>query len=865
MIQLEKLEKKVNVDNNSVYSREVVYNETLKYFNGDTLATDVWINKYALKDSDGNLFEKTPDDMHKRLAKEFARIEKKYNNPLEEEYIYNLLKDFKYIVPQGGSMSGVGNDKQIVSLSNCFVIGHNYDSYGSIMKVDEEQVQLMKRRGGVGHDLSHIRPKNSPVKNSALTSTGVVPFMERYSNSTREVGQDGRRGALMLSMSVKHVDSEDFMNAKLEDGKVTGANISLRITDDFMKSVINNETYTQQYPVDSDNPKYKKDIDAKEFFDKIVHNAWKSAEPGILFWDNIINESVSDLYADLGFKTVSTNPCGELPLPVYDSCRLLVINLYSYVVNPFTKDSYFDFDKFKEHVKVAQKLMDDIVDLEIEKINKIIEKIDNDPEPEYIKRVERELWTRIKDKATIGRRTGLGVTAEGDMVAAMGLTYGTKEATDFSVEVHKVMAVSAYESSIEMAKDRGHFNIWELDREFDGKKYKSPFLQRIHDNMDNKYIEMYKKYGRRNIALLTIAPTGSVSIMTQTTSGIEPTFLVAYKRRRKINPNDKNAIVSFTDDKGDSWEEYTVLHHKFKNWLINNGYDINDIDKYSKDQLEDLVKISPYNRATSNDVDWVEKVKMQGRIQQWIDHSISVTVNLPKEVSEEIVGKVYISAWESGCKGVTVYRDGSRSGVLVSDTAPDNKKINQIIKENNAPRRPKKLYCEILRFQNNKEKWIGFTGLLEGAPYEVFTGLLESFPIPNYIESGWINKIKDKNNKSRYDFVYIDRDGYEQEIKGLSRAFNKEYWNYGKLISGVLRHGMPVPNVINLIDSLELPDTVISWKSGVKRMLKKYVRDDIADGSQVCPMCGNKLTYVDGCLTCKDTEEKEGCGWSKCG
>jgi len=841
----------------NVYTREEAFNKTLEYFKGDELATNVWINKYALKDSLGNLYELTPKDMHNRLAKELSRIEKKYKNPKSEEEIFNILKDFKYIIPQGGPMSGIGNNKQIVSLSNCFVVGHEYDSYGSVMKVDEEQVQLMKRRGGVGHDLSHIRPSGSIVRNSALTSTGLVSFMERYSNSTREVGQDGRRGALMLSCDVRHPDSKLFMDAKMEEGKVTGANISLKINDDFMESVINDTTFEQMYPINSKNPVVSFKTDAKPFFNKIVHNAWKSAEPGILFWDTVINESVSDCYADHGFKTVSTNPCGEIPLPPYDSCRLLAINLFSYVIDPFTKNAKFNYKLFKEHSAWAQRIMDDIVDLEIEKIEKILEKINSDPEPLNIKTVEIELWKNMIDMAKKGRRTGIGITAEGDMLAAMNLTYGTKKASNFSTEIHKILAIEVYKSSCKLAQDRGSFTIWDNEKEIG-----NPFIERLAE-ADEELKELLK-FGRRNISLLTIAPTGSVSLMTQTTSGIEPAFLVAYKRRRKINPNDKNIRIDFVDENNDSWEEYTVVHHKFKLWMKVNGYDISDMNKYTNDDLNELVKESPYYNATSNDIDWVEKVKMQGQIQKWVDHSISVTVNLPKEATEEIVGNVYKTAWESKCKGVTVYRDGSRTGVLVSDKK-NEKSVNEIIKENNAPKRPKKLKCEILRFQNNKEKWIGFVGLLNDSPYETFTGLIDAISIPNYIESGFIVRNKEKNGKSRYDFEYVDRDGYEQIYKGLSRAFNKEYWNYAKLISGVIRHGMPLPNVINLIDSLEIPDTIVSWKSGIKRMLKPYILDDADTRDKVCPMCGNKLSYTDGCLTCLDTKEKEGCGWSKCG
>lgn len=854
------------------YSRKEVLNSTIEYFNGDELAANVWINKYALKDSDGNLYEKTPDDMHRRLAKELYRIESKYPNPLSEDEIFNLLKDFKYIIPQGGSMSGIGNDRQIVSLSNCFVIGSdNEDSYGSIMKVDEEQVQLMKRRGGVGHDLSHIRPKDSPVHNSALTSTGIVPFMERYSNSTREVGQDGRRGALMLSLDIRHPNVDDFIDAKLDNTKVTGANISVKISDEFMNAVKNEEPFILRYPINNDinlkpslindlkfnalhkdGSSYYKKIDSKKVFDKLVDNSWKSAEPGILFWDKIINESPADCYANQGFKTKSTNPCGELPLPPYDSCRLLAINLFSYVDNPFTKSAHFNIALFKDHVKKAQRLMDDIVDLEVEKIDMILNKISNDPESDKTKMVEKELWEKMRSMAENGRRTGLGITGEGDMLAALGYTYGTSEATKVVGDIHKQLAINAYKSSCIMGEERGGFSIWDSKLEIN-----NPFLNRLrkHDDELNKLLDK----PRRNIALLTIAPTGSVSLMTQTTSGIESAFLVSYKRNRKINPNDKNAKVTFTDENGDSWEEYNVFHHHFKTWLEINGYDIDEVRNYTKTELNKLIKKSPYNNATSDTVDWVEKVKMQGEIQKWVDHSISVTVNLPKETSKNVVYDVFMAAWRYGCKGVTIYRDGSRSGVLVGN----NDKVNEILKETHAPKRPKKLKCDILRFQNNKEKWVGFVGLMEDKPYEIFTGLLDSFPVPNYVETGWVEKNKN-DGKSRYDFIYFDKDGYEQKMIGLSRAFKEEYWNYGKLISGVLRHGMPIPNIVNLVDGLSLSDNIVSWKSGVKRMLKKYIIND-SDSNDKCPMCGNKLTFNDGCLICKDTDEKEGCGWSKCG
>lgn len=858
MLAKESVTKKMNKEEKkSVYSFDEAFKASEKYFKGDELAARVWVNKYALKHSNGDIYEKSPDDMHTRIAKEIARVEKKYQNPLKEKEIFNLLKDFKYIIPQGGPMSGIGNNEQIVSLSNCFVIGNdgNSDSYGGILKIDQEQVQLMKRRGGVGHDLSHIRPKGSPVLNSALTSTGIVPFMERFSNSTREVAQDGRRGALMLSVSIEHPDAEDFVDVKTDSTKVTGANVSVKIDDAFMKAVVNGTTYRQKYPIGSSNPTYTKDIDASKLWNKIVHNAWKSAEPGILFWDTVINESVADCYADLGYKTVSTNPCGEIPLCPYDSCRLLALNLYSYVNNPFTEDAKFDFDLFKEHGIIAQRIMDDIIDLEIEKIDGILSKIDNDPESLEVKRVERNLWNNIKIKAEEGRRTGVGITAEGDMLAALGLQYGSDNAIDFSVEVHKTLALAAYRSSVNMAKERGEFAIFDYQRE-----KTNPFIKRLAE-ADPELIADMERYGRRNISLLTIAPTGTTSMMSQTTSGIEPVFLPVYRRRRKVNPNDaevkKDELIQ--DKVGDFWEEYNVFHHKFLTWLEVKGYDTSDVMSYTQEQIDELVKVSPYFGATSNDVDWVSKVKMQGKIQKWVDHSISVTVNLPNDVSEEIVGKVYQTAWENGCKGVTVYRDGSRSGVLIS-----NKETKKAKKTNELRKRPSILEADVVRFNNNNEKWIAFVGLLDGEPYEVFTGKVDDDVLifPKSVERGRIVKNRDEDGRSRYDFQYIDKHGYENTLGGLSRLFDKEFWNYAKLISGVLRYRMPINYVINLVSSLELDnDSINSWKAGVERALKKYIEDGTkAKTGTVCPECGeeDKMVYQEGCLTCA-------CGYSKCG
>lgn len=851
------IEEKIvnNAEKQKTYSYEDAAQASLEYFKGDELAATVWVNKYALKDSQGNLYELTPDDMHRRLAKEIHRIEANYPNPLSEEEIFILLKDFKYIVPQGGPMTGIGNNHQVASLSNCFVVGRSKaaDSYGGIMMIDQEQVQLMKRRGGVGHDLSHIRPKGSPVKNSALTSTGLVPFMERYSNSTREVAQDGRRGALMLSVAIKHPDSEAFIDAKMDSGKVTGANVSVKIDDEFMQSVIENKSYIAQYPVEAKNPSFTKEIDAQKLWKKIIHNAWKSAEPGILFWDTIIRESLPDCYADLGYKTVSTNPCGEIPLCPYDSCRLLAVNLYSYVEKPFTEEAYFNFEKFKQHVTVAQRIMDDIIDLELEKIDKILGKIAQDPEEQEVKRIEKKLWENIRKKAQEGRRTGVGITGEGDMIAALGLRYGTENASDFAIEVQKTLALTAYRSSNIMAKERGAFIIFDADRERN-----NPMLLRIK-NEDEKLYNDIMEYGRRNIALLTIAPTGTTSLMTQTTSGIEPVFLPVYKRRRKVNPNDKNVKITFVDEVGDSWEEYNVFHHHFITWANANGHSTEAIKNMNDDEVEKLVEKSPYYKATSNDVDWLQKVKMQGGIQKWVDHSISVTINLPEEATEELVGNLYIEAWKSGCKGVTVYRDGSRSGVLVSNKK--KKSIPQI----ESLKRPKVLEADILRFQNNNESWIAFIGMLDGSPYEIFTGLAEDdvLPIPKTIDKGKIIKNKDEEGNTRYDFQYENKYGYKTTVEGLSHKFSPEFWNYAKLISGILRYGMPIAQVVATVDSLVLDSkTINTWKVGVARALKKYIKDGTkAKEGSICPECSDKdtIVYQDGCLTCSS------CGYSKCG
>lgn len=846
------------------YTYNEAFEASKKYFEGDELAARVWATKYALKDSQGNYFELTPDDMHRRIAREIARIERKYKNPMDEQLLFDLMNHFRYLVPQGSPMAGIGNNLQVGSLSNCFVIGlkGEPDSYGGIIKIDEEQVQLMKRRGGVGHDLSHLRPKGAEVKNSALTSTGLVPFMERYSNSTREVAQDGRRGALMLTVSVKHPDSEAFVDAKMTEGKITGANVSLKIDDAFMQAAIEGKEYTQQYPIHAEKPKYTQKIDATTFWNKIIHNAWQSAEPGVLFWDTIIRESLPDCYADLGFKTVSTNPCGEIPLCPYDSCRLLAINLYSYVENPFTPNAKFNFSKFKEHVMYAQRMMDDIIDLEMEKIETIIAKIETDPETDEVKATELNLWKKIKDKTSQGRRTGVGTTAEGDMIAAMGLTYGTEEATKFSVEVHKTLALAAYRSSVMLASERGAFPVFDYKREVN-----NPFMNRLKD-ADSELYDLMLKYGRRNIACLTIAPTGTTSILTQTTSGIEPVFLPVYKRRRKVNANDKEVRVDFVDESGDAFEEYVVYHPKFITWMNINGIEVKD--NYTQEQIDEIVAKSPYYKATSNDVDWLNKVKMQGAVQKWVDHSISVTINLPNDVSEEMVNKLYVEAWKSGCKGCTVYRDGSRSGVLIS-LKNEKKKTT----ENAAPspadengfvthKRPIELDADVVRFQNNKEKWIAFIGLIDGKPYEIFTGIAdddEGIFCPKSVSKGKIIKVIDENGQKRYDFQFVNKRGFKTTIEGLSEKFNPEFWNYAKLISGVLRYRMPIAQVLKLVGSLELDNQSINtWKVGVERALKKYLPNGEKASGQTCPNCGQEsLVYQEGCLICTN------CGTSRCG
>ena len=857
------------MENKKTYTYDEAYKASLEYFTGDELAARVWVSKYAMKDSFGNIYEQSPEDMHWRLAREIARIENKYPNPMSEREVFDLLDHFRYIIPAGSPMTGIGNDHQIASLSNCFVIGieGDGDSYGAIMRLDEEQVQLMKRRGGVGHDLSQIRPKGSPVANSALTSTGLVPFMERYSNSTREVAQDGRRGALMLSVSIKHPDSEAFIDAKMTEGKVTGANVSVKIDDEFMQAAVEDKPYTQQFPIDSDNPIVKKDISAKQLWEKIVHNAWKSAEPGVLFWDTILRESIPDCYADLGFQTVSTNPCGEIPLCPYDSCRLLAINLYAYIKNPFTPEASFDFDLFKEHVAKAQRIMDDIVDLELEKIDLIMDKISHDPQSDDIKHAEYHLWEKIKDKSSKGRRTGVGITAEGDMLAAMGLRYGTEEATTFSVDVHRTLALTAYASSVKMAQERGAFAIFDAEREKN-----NPFLLRIKEADPQLYSDIMT-YGRRNIACLTIAPTGTTSLMTQTTSGIEPVFMPVYKRRRKVNPNDADVHVDFVDEVGDSFEEYIVYHKKFLEWMRVNGIDTEK--RYTQEEIDELVARSPYYKATANDVDWLMKVRMQGAIQKWVDHSISVTVNLPNNVDEALVNRLYVEAWRSGCKGCTIYRDGSRSGVMIAVSKKDKKKKAAAQPANDkvtalanvlavTETRPRELECDVVRFQNNREKWVAFVGLLDGYPYEIFTGLQddeEGIALPKTITKGRIIKQVNPDGTKRYDFQFENKRGYKTTVEGLSEKFNPEYWNYAKLISGVLRYRMPIDHVIKLVGSLQLNDQSINtWKNGVERALKKYIVDGTAAKGQVCPVCGQEtLVYQEGCLICKN------CGASRCG
>ena len=853
-----KTEVAPDITDRLAYSYEEALEAATAYFDGDELAAGVWLNKYALKDSYGNIYEQTPEDMHRRMAAEIARVEAKYDNPLSEDEIFEVLHQFKYIVPQGGPMTGIGNEFQVASLSNCFVIGNDgsSDSYGGVMKIDEEQVQLMKRRGGVGHDLSHIRPKGSPVKNSALTATGVVPFMERYSNSTREVAQDGRRGALMLSISIDHPDSEAFIDAKLDGTKVTGANVSVRITDAFMKAALAGKTHTQKFPVNSKKPLVTKEVDAAALWNKIIHNAWASAEPGILFWDTISRESVPDSYKQFGFETVSTNPCGEIPLCPYDSCRLLAINLFSYVENPFTESATFNFVKFKKHAKIAQRIADDIIDLELEKIDAIMEKIGNDPESEEVKRTEQKLWEKIREKCIQGRRTGIGITAEGDMLAALGLRYGSEESLEFSENVHKTLALEVYRGSMELAKERGAFGIfdWELEKD-------NPFLQRLGE-ADPLLLQDISQYGRRNIALLTIAPTGTTSLMTQTTSGIEPVFMVSYKRRKKINPNDKNTRTDFVDDLGDHWQEFFVFHHQFANWLQLNGYDLNEVEQMEETELAKIIAKSPYAGSTAQDVDWVNKVHLQGRVQKWVDHSISVTVNVPEDTTEEKVNEIYRTGWETGCKGITIYRDGSRSGVLVENKKEEKVQEGQGIAEHKAPARPEVLEADVVRFNNNEERWLAVIGLLNDRPYEVFTGRAEdSFHLPYWCKTGYVIKNKDAEDNTRYDFQYKDKDDYRITIEGLSRSFNPEFWNYAKLISGVLRHGMPLLDVVHMVENLHLSDESLNtWKNGVVRALKKYIPNGTKALESTCGECGeDAVIYQEGCLICKS------CGNSKCG
>ena len=838
------------------YTLDEAFKASLEYFGGDELAARVWVNKYALKDSFGNIYEKSPEDMHWRIANEVARIESKYENPMSAQEIFDLLDRFRYVVPSGSPMTGIGNNFQIASLSNCFVIGMDgkADSYGAIIRIDEEQVQLMKRRGGVGHDLSHIRPKGSPVKNSALTSTGLVPFMERYSNSTREVAQDGRRGALMLSVSIKHPDAEAFIDAKMTEGKVTGANVSVKIDDDFMRAVTTATPYRQQYPINAEDPLYTKDIDAAKLWGKIIHNAWKSAEPGVLFWDTIKRESIPDCYSDLGFETVSTNPCGEIPLCPYDSCRLIAINLFSYVMNPFTPEASFDFELFKLHAEKTQRIMDDIIDLELEKIDAIMAKIESDPENEEVKGAEKRLWEKIYRKSSMGRRTGVGITAEGDMLAAMGLRYGTEEATALAEEIHKTLAIAVYSSSVNLAKERGAFEVYNTEREA-----ANPFINRLKETCPILYEDM-QLYGRRNIACLTIAPTGTVSIMTQTTSGIEPVFMPVYKRRRKVNPNDPDVHADFTDENGDTFEEYIVYHHKFVKWMKKSGIDTSK--RYSQVEIDNIVARSPYYKATSNDIDWVAKVQMQGRIQKWVDHSISVTINLPNNVDEKLVNELYVTAWKCGCKGCTVYRDGSRAGVLVSADSKKEKKENEEMKPFVTEVRPTILEADVVRFQNNKEKWVAFIGLLNGEPYEIFTGQQDDedgIPLPKNVTHGIIIKHTNEDGTKRYDFQFENKIGYKTTIEGLSERFNPEFWNYAKLISGVLRYKMPIEQVIKLISSLQLAsDNINTWKNGVERALKRYIKDGTATAEK-CPNCKQHLIFEEGCLHCP------GCGYSKCG
>ena len=839
----------VEAEPRRIYTKQEILPDVVRYFGGDELAAGVWIDKYALKNKNGELMERTPEDMHRRMAREFARIERRYIHPLSEEEIFSLFDHFKYIIPQGSPMAGIGNNDQIVSLSNCFVIGNsgNSDSYGGIIRMDEEQVQLMKRRGGVGHDLSDIRPSGSHVQNCALTSTGVVPFMERFSNSTREVAQDGRRGALMLTISIKHPDSEKFIDAKMTQGKVTGANVSVRIDDDFMQSVQNKTPYIQQYPVESPNPKVTQEIDASKLWDKIIHNAWKSAEPGVLFWDTITRESVPDCYADEGFKTISTNPCGEIPLCPYDSCRLIAMNLYSYVEEPFTERAHFNMPLFRQHVQYAQRLMDDIIDLELEKIDRILEKIESDPEDDDLKTVERNLWLKIRNQSLKGRRTGLGITAEGDMLAALNIRYGSDEGNAFSTEIHKQLALAAYRSSVNMAKERGAFPAYSCIKEGH-----NPFIQRIR-KADPKLYDDMVRYGRRNIALLTIAPTGSVSICTQTTSGIEPAFNVVYKRRRKINPNDINISKNIVKDSmGDQFEEYMVFHQKFVVWAETKGYTLEQMQQMDEKEIMSLVEQSPYYKSTAADTDYLKKVELQGSVQKWVDHSISVTVNLPSDISEQTVADLYMKAWQCGCKGLTVYREGSRDGVLNSITPKKEEK--------QAPKsfkRPKELQADIIHFKNNNEDWVAYIGLYNGHPYEIFTGKTgdEHFLLPKWVEHGIIIKNRHEDGSKTYDFKYYDKAGYEVLLRGLDRCFDQEFWNYAKFTSALLRNGIPILNIVNIISSLNFrQESINSWRNGVCRALKKFIQDGTKQKGVVCPKCEQKDTmeFKEGCLVCSN-------------
>ncbi|WP_431136467.1 adenosylcobalamin-dependent ribonucleoside-diphosphate reductase [Psychroserpens mesophilus] len=838
------------------YTYNDVFKHALPYFNNDELAATTWINKYCLKDNQGNYLEKTPDEMHLRMAKEFARVEKKYavsqaaldnlsaygkqRNPLDETKIYQLFKDFKYVIPQGSVMFGLGNDQVIASLSNCIVVPSVLDSYGGVCYTDEQLAQLFKRRCGVGVDLSELRPKDAQVSNAAGSTTGAVSFMNRFSNTTREVAQNGRRGALMLTMDVKHPDIEDFITIKQDLTKVTGANISIRLSDEFMQAVVNDTKFTLQWPIESKTPTYTKEINAKDLWQKIITCAHNTAEPGLIFWDRQHHYSTSSIYPE--FKNSSTNPCSEIAMQGGDSCRLIAVNLFSFVEAPFTKKAKFNFKKFYEVVYESQRLMDDLVDLELEAVEKILDKINTDPEPDTIKRTEKETWELLKETGRKGRRTGLGFTALADAIAGLGIKFDTDDALSVVDDIMKTKMTAEFDSSIDMAITRGQFEVFNRNIEDT-----SEFVQMMAKEFPETY-ERMMEFGRRNISISTVAPTGSLSMLAQVSSGIEPVFLLSYIRRRKVNTNDENSKVDFVDDLGDGFEEFTVYHKKYETWMNTTG--------------KTEVFKSPYAGATAPEIDWKKRVEMQALVQKYTTHSISSTINLASDVTVDLVGDIYIDSWQKGLKGITVYRDGSRSGILVS-TDDDSKEKNTKVTETLIAKRPDVVEAEIVRFHNESEKWLAVIGLVDGRPYEIFTGKMkDAFNLPQWVEKGWVIKNRNEDDTSRYDFQYIDNEGYKITIEGLSRSFNKEFWNYAKLISGVLRHGMPIPYVVDLIQNLNLYDDHINtWKNGVARALKRFVPEGAEAVDKKCPSCNDPegLIFEEGCLKCKS------CGHSKCG